>query len=74
MSADTVGGVWRYALDLAAGLDTHDVEVHLVTMGAPVSPAGDSANRSVRFDPRLFRDQRGMKISLSGASRPTESR
>lgn len=37
MTADTVGGVWTYALALTQALpDTH---VHLATMGAPLSPA-----------------------------------
>ena len=48
MSADTVGGVWRYALDLAAGLDSHDIEVHLVTMGAPLSPGQHEEVRATR--------------------------
>ncbi|MCK9531134.1 MAG: glycosyltransferase family 4 protein [Gammaproteobacteria bacterium] len=34
MTADTVGGVWTYALHLAAGLAVHGTEVHLATMGA----------------------------------------
>jgi len=39
MTADTVGGVWTYALELADALAAHDVEVVLATMGAPLSPA-----------------------------------
>jgi hypothetical protein len=35
MTADTVGGVWTYALELAAGLGEHGVEVAIATMGAP---------------------------------------
>jgi glycogen synthase len=35
MTADTVGGVWRYAVELAGALDA---EVTLATMGAPLSP------------------------------------
>ena len=38
MTADTVGGVWTYALDLARSLASHDIEVALATMGAPLSP------------------------------------
>ncbi|GAA5030434.1 glycosyl transferase [Marivirga lumbricoides] len=34
MTADTVGGVWTYALDLCKALMSYNVEVHLVTMGA----------------------------------------
>lgn len=37
MTADTVGGVWTYALDLARGLGKHGVAVHLATMGARLS-------------------------------------
>jgi glycosyltransferase involved in cell wall biosynthesis len=38
MTADTVGGVWTYALDLARGLAREGVEVALATMGAPLCP------------------------------------
>lgn len=37
MTADTIGGVWRYALDLAASLDLQGIEVVLATMGEPLS-------------------------------------
>lgn len=33
MTADAVGGVWTYALDLCSALSVHDVEVVLATMG-----------------------------------------
>jgi glycosyltransferase involved in cell wall biosynthesis len=33
MTADAVGGVWTYALELAAALEPHGVEVVLATMG-----------------------------------------
>jgi glycosyltransferase involved in cell wall biosynthesis len=33
MTADTVGGVWTYALDLADALAPHGIEVELATMG-----------------------------------------
>jgi glycogen(starch) synthase len=36
MTADTVGGVWTYALELADALAAHDVEVSLATMGRPL--------------------------------------
>ena len=35
MTADTVGGVWTYAVELARGLADRGVEVALATMGAP---------------------------------------
>lgn len=37
MTADTIGGVWTHALDLAKGLGSFGVEVTLATMGAPLS-------------------------------------
>jgi glycogen synthase len=37
MTADTVGGVWTYALELARGLGERGVEVALATMGAPIN-------------------------------------
>ncbi len=39
MTADTVGGVWTYALELVAGLVGHDVDVHVATMGRRPAPA-----------------------------------
>jgi glycogen synthase len=39
MTADTVGGVWTYALELTRALAPHGVEVLLATMGAPISAA-----------------------------------
>ena len=37
MSADTVDGVWTYCMELCGSLQAYGVEVHLVTMGAPMS-------------------------------------
>ncbi|MEW5745965.1 MAG: glycosyltransferase family 4 protein [Nitrospirota bacterium] len=37
MTADTLGGVWTYAVELAHVLWKHDIEVVLATMGAPLS-------------------------------------
>jgi glycosyltransferase involved in cell wall biosynthesis len=37
MTADTVGGVWTYALELARGLGERGIEVALATMGAPIN-------------------------------------
>lgn len=33
MTADTVGGVWTYAVSLFNALEKYDVEIHLMTMG-----------------------------------------
>lgn len=39
LTADTVGGVWTYALELAEALAPHGVEFVLATLGAPLSAA-----------------------------------
>ena len=39
MTADTVGGVWTYAIELARGLAERGVEVALATMGDPLNDA-----------------------------------
>jgi len=43
MTADTVGGVWTYALELIRALAPHGVDVTLATMGVPPSRAQTSA-------------------------------
>lgn len=37
MTADTIGGVWTYALELAEALKPYGIEVYLATMGAPLT-------------------------------------
>jgi glycosyltransferase involved in cell wall biosynthesis len=37
MTADTVGGVWTYSLDLCRSLTARGIQVCLATMGAPLS-------------------------------------
>ncbi len=44
MTADAVGGVWTYALDLANALAPHGVEVELATMGRPLDAAQRAAS------------------------------
>lgn len=39
MTADTIGGVWTYALELARALGEENVKIALATMGAPLSGA-----------------------------------
>lgn len=39
MTADTVGGVWTYALDLCRSYSAKGIEVCLATMGGPLSPS-----------------------------------
>jgi glycosyltransferase involved in cell wall biosynthesis len=51
MSADTVGGVWTYALELIRALGEQDLEVILATMGAPL-------NREQRKDIRKLHHAR----------------
>lgn len=50
MTADTMGGVWTYAVDLALGLTERGVEVALATMGDPLN---DSQRERVERIPRL---------------------
>jgi len=38
LSADTIGGVWTYALELARTLEAQGVRIALATMGAPLTP------------------------------------
>jgi glycosyltransferase involved in cell wall biosynthesis len=38
MTADTVGGVWTYAVELACALEARGVQVAIATMGAPLAP------------------------------------
>lgn len=38
MTADTIGGVFTYAVELCKALQEYNVEVHLLTMGALLSP------------------------------------
>ena len=45
MTADTIGGVWSYALELAQGLVRHGVEVALATMGRVPSEPSSGATR-----------------------------
>jgi glycogen(starch) synthase len=47
MTADAVGGVWQYALELCAGLCAGGVEVVLAVLGPPASPAQVAAARAI---------------------------
>jgi glycogen synthase len=47
MSADTVGGVWNYALELARALAEQEVEVALATMGGPLTAAQQAEARAL---------------------------
>jgi glycogen synthase len=51
MTADTIGGVWTYCLELAKALEPQGVQVSLATMGARMSPAQRSeANKIANLD------------------------
>jgi len=50
MTADTVGGIWTYALDLSRALPERGIEVALATLGDPLSAA---QRESVERIPRL---------------------
>jgi hypothetical protein len=43
LTADTVGGVWQYATDLAGALLDHGIEPVLATLGAPANDAQRAA-------------------------------
>jgi glycosyltransferase involved in cell wall biosynthesis len=47
MTADTIGGVWTYALELAAALGKYGIEVALATMGAPLTPQQRETSRQI---------------------------
>lgn len=47
MTADTVGGVWHYALQLAHGLARRGVATVLATLGRPPTPAQSAAAAAV---------------------------
>jgi glycosyltransferase involved in cell wall biosynthesis len=51
MTADAVGGVWPYALDLSAGLTARGVEVTLAVLGP--APAPDQRTAAARAGVRL---------------------
>lgn len=48
MTTDTVGGVWNYALELAASLQPHGVQIGLATMGQPLNAAQREAVSALR--------------------------
>lgn len=48
MTADTIGGVWSYAMQLCSALQPAGVEIALATLGAALSPAQRDELRSKR--------------------------
>jgi glycosyltransferase involved in cell wall biosynthesis len=74
MTADTVGGVWTFALDLVEQLGSRNVEVMLATMGPEPSPGQleeASAIRNLRLAPSRYKlewmDDPWEDIEASGA-------
>ena len=52
MTADAVGGVWQYAVDLAGGLRAHGVETTLAVLGP--MPSADQQHRAEASGVRLI--------------------
>jgi glycosyltransferase involved in cell wall biosynthesis len=48
MTADTLGGVWTYALELAPALQPYGIDIMLATMGAPLQAAQREAVQQVK--------------------------
>lgn len=59
MTADTVGGVWTYALELIEALEPLGIEVHLATMGRLPSPA---QQRQAAAIPNLYLHKSSYKL------------
>jgi glycogen synthase len=47
MTADTIGGVWHYSIELARGLAAHRVRTVLATMGRPLTAQQRSAASAI---------------------------
>ncbi len=47
MTADTIGGVWNYALELARALSEQDIQIALATTGGPLSPEQYEATSAI---------------------------
>jgi glycogen(starch) synthase len=54
MTADTIGGVWTYALELAQELGKRGVEVALATMGAPLTPQQRQVSQQIGAHLQVF--------------------
>jgi glycosyltransferase involved in cell wall biosynthesis len=48
LTTDTVGGVWRYSLEIAAGFAARGARVTLVTMGPPPDAAQEAEASAIR--------------------------
>ena len=65
MTADAVGGVWQYAVDLAGGLRAHGVETTLAVLG-PV-PSADQQRRAEASGVKLI--QTGLPLDWTADGR-----
>lgn len=63
MTADPVGGVWTFALELCGRLARQGMDVTLATLGAPLSPAQRCAAREVD---RLELEESGFRLEWMG--------
>lgn len=52
MTADTIGGIWRYSLELGAEMIRRGVQVTIATLGAP--PAADQRREAEHANIELF--------------------
>lgn len=48
MTADTIGGVWTYALELTTALAAYGIDVALATMGAPLTPQQQKESEKIK--------------------------
>ena len=65
MTADAVGGVWQYAVDLAGGLRAHGVETTLAVLGP--MPSADQQHRAEASGVRLI--QTGLPLDWTADRR-----
>ena len=66
MTADAVGGVWTYALDLAAGLAERGVDLTLAVLGPTPSEDQRAAAASI---PGLRLVETGLPLDWTAATR-----
>src|SRR3989304_3342454 len=66
MTADTAGGVWTYAMELAAGLSDAGVSISLATMGPAISRSQLAEARAIRG---LELYESGFRLEWRGAPR-----
>ena len=65
VTTDAVGGVWRYAVDLAAGLTDRGIETVLAVLGPPATTA---QRREAEAVPNLHLVQTGLPLDWTATS------